>query len=193
MLSDWQLTRSSNPVLGYRILPPWVARGINRQAGVFSTLLNAADGPWPDRIDTVVAVGELPIPAFTGDSRTILNSLMVRLAQDVAVIRATRVVVAVERYRRAHGEALPARIEALVPDYLPALPIDPFSGKPMILASNAHGYVVYSVGANRRDEGGADVDGGLPIRRPRRGPPSRVYRKPGIRNSPAVKNPQYKI
>ena len=50
-----------------------------------------------------------------------------------------------------------------MPDYLPALPIDPFSGKPLILANEADGYVVYSVGANRRDDGGRDVSEGFAL------------------------------
>ena len=65
-----------------------------------------------------------------------------------------RIAVAVERYRRDHGELLPNDLQDLVPTYLPAVPIDPFSGQEMRFAKVADGYVAYSVGSNRRDDGG---------------------------------------
>jgi len=43
-------------------------------------------------------------------------------------VNALRVVVALERHRREHG-AYPATIQALVPAYLDALPVDPFTGE----------------------------------------------------------------
>ena len=41
-----------------------------------------------------------------------------------------RAAVAIERYRRDHG-APPPSLAALVPDYLPAVPVDAFSGEPL--------------------------------------------------------------
>jgi hypothetical protein len=142
---------------------PWNTYVLNRQLEVFSRLLLAAQAPWPERIDRVVAVGEWPIRYGNSpmDVPSFLHSDMARQAQVVAIVRAARVVVAMERYRREHGEQLPARPQSLVPDYLPALPIDPFSGQPLIVANEAHGYVVYSIGANRRDDGGRDVTEGF--------------------------------
>src|SRR4029077_11880275 len=88
------------------IARPWNVHVLNRQLEVFSRLLLAAQAPWPERIDGVVAVGQAPIQYGYSrtDQRAYLNSDMVRQAQDLAIIRSTRVVVAIERYRRAHGE-----------------------------------------------------------------------------------------
>lgn len=47
---------------------------------------------------------------------------------------------------------LPAKLEELVPRYLAALPLDPFSGEP--LRYKAAGGLIYSVGLNFKDEGG---------------------------------------
>ncbi len=47
---------------------------------------------------------------------------------------------------------LPARLEDLVPKYLSALPLDPFSGEP-VRYNRAQG-LIYSVGMNLKDEGG---------------------------------------
>ena len=163
VLRQFQLTRASSPVIGYRVVPPWFAHELNQDLDIFAKLVTAADGPWPGRIDRVVAIGEWPsrLGGSRTDLRALLNEDMVRHAQDLAIVRSMRLVVAIERHRRAHGEKSPARLEDMVPEYLTALPIDPFSGKPLIMAAEANGYVVYSVGANRRDEGGGDVNAGF--------------------------------
>ena len=43
-----------------------------------------------------------------------------------------RAAVAVERYRRAHGGALPPSLDALVPEYLPAVPRAARTGAPLV-------------------------------------------------------------
>jgi hypothetical protein len=60
----------------------------------------------------------------------------------------------VEQYRLAHGGVLPARVEDVVPAQLDALPIDPFSGKPLRFVAEERGYVMYSFGRNLRDDSG---------------------------------------
>ena len=47
---------------------------------------------------------------------------------------------------------LPATLEALVPDYLPAVPRDPFDGQPFRYSAEKR--IVYSVGENLTDDGG---------------------------------------
>ena len=64
-------------------------------------------------------------------------------------------VLAVERYRRAHSGAAPDSLGALVPAFMPAVPIAPFSGKPLVYKKEAAGYLLYSVDTNRVDDGGA--------------------------------------
>ena len=53
-------------------------------------------------------------------------------------------------------------LEDLVPPYLQAMPIDPFSGKPLRYTTRDGGYSVSSVDSNRA--GGRDL--GLRIRAP---------------------------
>jgi len=53
-----------------------------------------------------------------------------------------------------HGR-YPARLAELVPDYLPAAPVDPIDGEPLRYRYNADGSaVVYSVYLDREDDGG---------------------------------------
>ncbi len=64
------------------------------------------------------------------------------------------VMLAMERFRRAHDD-YPAALAELVPKYLPAVPTDPFDGKPMkFLRTPAGGYRAYSVWQNGIDDGG---------------------------------------
>jgi len=89
-----------------------------------------------------------------------------------ALVRATRIAIAAERYRLKHG-AWPARLEELVPEYLPSEAIvDPMSGKPFVYRREGDGIRVYSVG-----EDGVD-DGGIMDREQARG--ARVAFDPGV-------------
>jgi hypothetical protein len=64
-----------------------------------------------------------------------------------------RVLLAVERHRFAHG-APPETIDSLVPEYFAATPVDPHDGLPLRYKRLDRGYMVYSVGEDRRDDGG---------------------------------------
>ena len=56
---------------------------------------------------------------------------------------AAETAVALRRYRIARG-SYPDDLTALVPDYLPALPIDPFTGKPPVYARKDAGFTLES-------------------------------------------------
>ncbi len=62
--------------------------------------------------------------------------------------------IALELHRRRHGR-YPARLDDLVPNFLPALPIDRFDGQPLRYLLTDDGPLLYSVGADRIDDGGA--------------------------------------
>ena len=65
---------------------------------------------------------------------------------------AARAILAVLAHRAEKG-ALPESLQALVPEYLEAVPIDPFDGKE--LRYSAAKQMVYSVGADGVDAGGS--------------------------------------
>lgn len=67
-------------------------------------------------------------------------------------------LLAIERHRLLYGD-YPAKLEALVPQLLPDLPVDPWTGDAMLyrrIGDNPDGrtFVLYSVGPNRSDDGG---------------------------------------
>jgi hypothetical protein len=64
---------------------------------------------------------------------------------------------ALARYRCVHGN-YPKSLDALAPKYLPRIPQDIFSGKPLIYRPSETGYLLYSVGPNGKDDGGRGPD-----------------------------------
>jgi len=73
--------------------------------------------------------------------------------RSVAEMRCAAVGIACERFRLKHGR-WPEALAKLAPDYLPAVPLDPFDGKPLKMKSLADGVVIYSIGADGDDNGG---------------------------------------
>jgi hypothetical protein len=54
------------------------------------------------------------------------------------------------------NDRLPSSLDELVPNYLPAVPQDPFANGPLIYRLSDEGYVLYSVGRNGQDDGGIE-------------------------------------
>lgn len=71
-----------------------------------------------------------------------------------AIRQLTIATIALERYRLKHG-GYPDTLDALVPDFLAAVPVDWFDGKPLKYRPLPDGqYLLYSVGRDGRDDGG---------------------------------------
>lgn len=70
---------------------------------------------------------------------------------------------AIERYRRTNGK-YPADLQALVPSFIKALPLDPYTDQPFHYRVNADRsqFAVYTFGPNQQDDNGAtwgDIEG----------------------------------
>jgi len=65
----------------------------------------------------------------------------------------TNLAFAASIYQAEHG-TYPDSIEVLAPQYITAIPDDPFSGEPLKLASVEGGLILYSVGPDLVDDGG---------------------------------------
>src|SRR5262245_54385137 len=66
------------------------------------------------------------------------------------------IAFALVAYQRDHG-AYPRSLDALAPKYLPKVPDDLFTGKPLEYRPNAKGYLLYSLGPNGKDDEGQGV------------------------------------
>ena len=69
-----------------------------------------------------------------------------------------RVQMGMALYKAEKG-GYPEKLEELVPKYMGAVPVDGFSGEALIYRKTEKGYVVYSVGVNRKDDGGVTEKG----------------------------------
>jgi hypothetical protein len=70
----------------------------------------------------------------------------------------TRIAAALAAYRAANQE-YPADLVALVPDFLPAVPVDLYAEKAFFYECRANGYLLYSVYENGVDDCGTDFGG----------------------------------
>jgi hypothetical protein len=79
--------------------------------------------------------------------------------ENEALHRCAEVLVAVTRARLATG-SLPESIAAVVPDQLPAMPLDPFAADaPLRAKFSEDGWVVWSIGPDGEDDGGPPAPG----------------------------------
>ena len=133
----------------------------------FRELLEAAPLPESRRLARVRDIQDR-LDA-SGFRRRYFRNTELSLGRDVhmayehrALCRCARAALAVDRYHKQHG-ALPDSLDAVVPEYLEQVPIDPFAGGPVRYVRRENGFVVYSVGENGTDDGGF-ASGDVPYR-----------------------------
>jgi hypothetical protein len=68
-----------------------------------------------------------------------------------------RLALALEAYRIKKGN-YPATLDDLVPDFLPRVPADPLDGQPLRLKRDGKDLLLYSIGRDLKDDGGAVQD-----------------------------------
>jgi hypothetical protein len=128
-----------------------------------------------DTMDKSISLAALPPPkcleltkyiesaANIAKEKRYLLSAMVLGSSGITVRASTQAelelamtALAVERFRHAQGR-LPADLKELTPQFLEAVPTDPFDGAPLRYRRLARGYVIYSVGSDRHDDGGREA------------------------------------
>jgi hypothetical protein len=151
--------RAGGPLdaIGRFVSRPWAAHTVTAEIERMNELVAQAQQPWPTRIP-VAPGGRIP-PTFPDGYRRLHQQRSVSMSTILALTRTSLVAVALERYRLEHGGALPESLTAIVPAFLPAIPIDPLSGEPVRYRRSGDGYTAYSVGRNGKDEGGTSLQG----------------------------------
>jgi len=83
-----------------------------------------------------------------------LSAVFPKVMRVEAAKQMTVTAIALKRYQLKHGN-YPADLNSLVPEFLPAVPLDPVDGQPLRYRRNADGtFLLYSVGENGVDDGG---------------------------------------
>jgi hypothetical protein len=129
-----------------------------------ATAIHLADEDSPEALarleqlfrDVRSNANKFPPKIFSGLLLPALERAAERFATCEARRRAAVTALAVEKFRKANSGKLPATLAAVVPSFLPAIPVDPFDGKPIRYRQLKSGFVVYSVGVDRRDDGGKE-------------------------------------
>jgi hypothetical protein len=107
---------------------------VNRAGNAFFRALNIAD------------LGEFWSSDFGG---SVEKALRMEAARDVVVA-----AIALKRFQLKHGQ-WPENLAEVVPEFLHAVPIDPYDGKPLRYRRNGDGtYSLYCVGEDGVDDGG---------------------------------------
>jgi hypothetical protein len=87
-------------------------------------------------------------------SLPVLGAILRRVEMAEAAKQTVTAAMALKRYQLKHGD-YPANLDALVPEFVSAVPFDPVDGQPLRYRLNADGtFVLYSVGENGVDDGG---------------------------------------
>ncbi len=76
-----------------------------------------------------------------------------RVFRTHTTIATTRTAIALERYRQKHGD-WPKSLDLLAPEFMNEVPTDLYVGKPLVYRRVERGVIVYSVGLDRKDDGG---------------------------------------
>ncbi len=113
------------------------------------------DGATPSDADHLRGFDEIWF-ALSKKSAPVFSFMGRRFAFVQTQVDLARLAIALERFRMARS-AFPKTLAELVPDMIAALPDDIYTGKPLTYRRDDHdGFLLYSVGPNRRDDGGAN-------------------------------------
>ena len=164
----WYARQREGGGLERYLVRPLMTRRLIKSVEIMNGLIATARRPWPDRLEVNVP------PAPTGLDRRSWSSVFASgryveyslresyrrsasaVANSLALGRSADAAIGVSRYQRATG-SLPDSLNELVPAYLAAVPIDPFTGREVRYSKSSDRFVVYSVGPDRKDGRGTEV------------------------------------
>lgn len=156
--------RKADNSVGIRLMRAsgFTGRDLNFYLDIMTQYLATARLGYPgslegsDKIQHKVSVSLRRLYIMSGLLLPALGKAMDKGAGDVARLDIMETALAIERYRLANQNHLPEKLDDLVPAFLPSVPNDPFDGRPLRYQKLPKGYRVYSIGANRKDDGGKE-------------------------------------
>lgn len=140
----------------------WVFRPVYKSEIIwlmenYDLMLKAAEMPYYSSRDSI----ELEERINSAPWYYIMSRLFLPNAVTVLFKRATldamfdtaRVGMACKIYKNMYGD-FPEDLSELAPEILEEIPVDPFTGHPLIYKKQDSGIMVYSIGSNLKDDGG---------------------------------------
>jgi len=151
----WRPLRNIDELAYLKLMEKLVAASQSRRLPLRDAIMQAEEETEAFRSSST-ARWRCPITYLTMPSwQALINAVCRTQARQAAA----RSAIAIERYRRVHGEA-PEGLDQLVPDVLDQPPVDPFDGAPLRYRVDSGGYKVYSIGSDGVDQGGESGEGG---------------------------------
>ncbi|MDP7304534.1 MAG: hypothetical protein QGG09_15625, partial [Pirellulaceae bacterium] len=148
-------------------------RGSNEDLAFYleiqTDLRDAVELEYPDALDGVeIANDKLRAKISTplGRMRYVMTGLTLPAVASAASAaargdgsnRCIDAAIAIERFRRREGR-LPESLDELIPEFLEAVPMDPFDGQPIRYLVKKDAYLIYTCGRDRADGGGIEDEG----------------------------------
>jgi hypothetical protein len=190
---------STSPLeaIARRLVRPLRDHRLVEELSEFDEALNIAKRPWPEIIEDAASfvsshrasrspslrpglIDSLTRPLGAHVASRVMTSYFEAIAESLARARASIGALAVARFQHDHKGELPAALQQLVPAYLPAPLIDPYTGSELRYWHDCGGFKVYSVGINRKDDGG-QWEQHSDLEQSRRGKPADVGIDVGLR------------
>jgi hypothetical protein len=191
-------SRRMTPIeaIARRLVRPLRDHRVVEELSEFDDALEVAKRPWPQTIDDAASfvgshranraqsvrpslLDSLTRPLGAHMANRVMTGYFEAIAESLARARASIGVLAVTRYQHDHHGESPAKLQQLVPAYLPAPLIDPYTGTELRYWHDCGGFKVYSVGINRKDDGGK-WDQHSDLQQSRRGNPADVGIEVGV-------------
>jgi hypothetical protein len=137
---------------------PLVKRDLRRSLPSYEFLEAQAKLPYYQCRDALRARDEelRSKPWYAIASKMMIGSAetaFMKTAKTEAITLASRAGLACRLYKSRTGH-YPDSLDELVPGLLTEVPIDPFTGKPLVYRREGEGFIVYSLGSNEKDDGG---------------------------------------
>jgi|GEM_PF-5021109 len=152
-------------ILGFKY--PTKKESLIRLEIMLATLAQFSGTPASARREAHHSPEFTPIDAQHYPILAITSSATIKFIENDAemqtIVAGTRLMLAIERFR-ATRKVLPKSLEEFAPDFIAAVPLDPWTGTPFVYkrlsSPDEHGrdYLLYSLGSNLRDDGGVYED-----------------------------------
>ncbi len=149
------------------IVRPRITHQVVGVLRLWAELIDLARMPWPRKAsasaDVLERARQIPQPnpqpfsvlALYGDQELPLTLFSRAVQADSLIIdRSARTAVAIERFRRDHAGTPPRTLSELAPQYVDAVPADPFTGASLLYRV---GPDAYTISSSRRTTRGADI------------------------------------
>jgi hypothetical protein len=162
-------SQKAAPVTGQPVTVGWYGKPFMRSliTGDLETVPRALEIARADYVDARLLMDALKADAAEWQKHYLRNYSRVLVALAVpawvrtkedetkgeARLAVAEVALGLKLYRGEHGQ-YPDSLDALSPAFLPVIPADPCTGKPLVYVRQGEGFLVYGIGLNGKDDGG---------------------------------------